>query len=185
VLAFGGFCVTIRHTETIVTLRLDPARARGVFVSARARQTPPGNSYANAEVSGHLFSLGATMLNLFRLSMTLLGALMLIGACRVVQAQEPRIATITFHAPTKYVDGTDIAPCTVITYKLYQGSRGSEKARVADLDAAPVIVDTGLKPGETGWQVSAVANGVESDVSNEACKTFPWPATEPVVITVR
>ena len=30
------------------------------------------------------------LLNVFRLTMTLLGALTLIGACRVVQAQEPR-----------------------------------------------------------------------------------------------
>lgn len=125
------------------------------------------------------------LLNAFRLTMTLLGAITLIGACRVVQAQEPRVATITFTPPTKYVDGTDIAPGTVITYKLYQGSRGSEKTHVADIDGSPVIVDTGLKPGETCWQVSSVANGVESDLSNEACKTFPWPATEPVVITVR
>lgn len=123
-------------------------------------------------------------MNLFRISMTLLGALMLIGACRVVQAQEPRVATITFNAPTKYVDGTDIAPGTVITYKLFQGAKGGEKTHVADIDGSPVTVDTGLQPGETCWQVSAVANGVESDLSNEACKTFAWPATEPVVITV-
>src|SRR5690606_17138125 len=139
----------------------------------------------STEVSGHLFPVGATMLNLFRLSITLLGALIMVGAGGVVQAEEARIATITFDAPLKDVDGTDIAPGTVITYKLYQGSRGSEKAHVADIDGSPVVVDTGLKPGETCWQVSAVANGVESDLSNEACKTFPWPATEPVVITVR
>ncbi len=47
-------------------------------------------------------------------------AIMLIGLCSIAQAQEPRVATITFHAPTKYVDGTDIAPGTVITYKLFR-----------------------------------------------------------------
>lgn len=100
-------------------------------------------------------------------------------------AQEPRTATITFAKPTKYTDGTDIPAGTVITYKLFQGAKGAVKPQVATIDGSPVTVNTGLQPGETCWQVTAVANGQESDLSNEGCKTFAFPATEAVVITVQ
>lgn len=100
-----------------------------------------------------------------------------------VYAQE-RTATITFSRPTQYVDGTPISPDTEITYRLYQGARGAEKQRVAEFTGTSTSVNSGLKPGETCWQVSAVANGIESERSNEGCKTFPWPATEAVTITI-
>jgi len=125
------------------------------------------------------------MLNLFRLSMTLLGALMLIGACRVVQAQEPRRATITFHAPTKYTDGTPIEPGTEISYRLYQGEQGEDKQHVATLSTTATTVQTGLQPGKTYcWEVTAVINEQESARSNEGCKTFDHLVPEAVTITV-
>ena len=125
------------------------------------------------------------MLNLFRISMTLLGALMLIGACRVVQAQEPRRATITFHAPTKYTDGTPIEPGTEISYRLYQGEQGEDKQHVATLSTTATTVQTGLQPGKTYcWEVTAVINEQESARSNEGCKTFDHLVPEAVTITV-
>lgn len=58
------------------------------------------------------------LLNAFRLTMTLLGGLTLIGACRVVQAQEPeRKAIIKFDAVTHYTDGTTIPAGKVISYR--------------------------------------------------------------------
>ena len=125
------------------------------------------------------------MLNLFRVSMTLLGVLMLIGACRVVQAQEPRIATITFHAPTKYTDGTPIEPGTEISYRLYQGEQGEDKQHVATISTTSTTVQTGLQPGKTYcWEVTAVINEQESARSNEGCKTFDHLVPEAVTITV-
>lgn len=109
---------------------------------------------------------------------------MLIGLHVSLAAAQTRTATITFTRPTKYVDGTDIAAGTTVTYNVYQGAKGATKTKVATISATATTINTGLQPGETCWQVTAVANGVESAMSNEACKTFPWPATEPVTITV-
>lgn len=114
-------------------------------------------------------------------------ALILLGVLigSAAHAQEPRTATITFTAPTQYVDGTAIAADTVITYNVYQGARGAQKAQVATITATATTINTGLQPGETCWQVAAVAHGVESELSDEGCKTFSWPATERVIITVQ
>lgn len=115
----------------------------------------------------------------------LLGVVLLvIGA--IAYGQEPRTAEITFNRPTQYTDGTPIAADTPIAYHVYQGTRGGgEKVRVATITETGTTITTGLPPGETCWQVSAVANGTESALSNEACKSFPWPATEAITITVR
>jgi len=102
----------------------------------------------------------------------------------IANAQTARTATITFTRPTKYVDGTDIAAGTSVTYRLYQGARGAQKVQVTEFTGTATQVNYGLQPGETCWQVSAIANGKESELSNEGCKTFAWPATEPVTITV-
>lgn len=111
--------------------------------------------------------------------------IILIALPFAVVAQTTRTATVTFTRPTAYVDGTPIATGTTVTYNVYQGARGStSKARVATITATATTINTGLQPGETCWQISAVANGVESALSNEACKTFAWPATEAVTITV-
>lgn len=108
-----------------------------------------------------------------------------VAVLRNADAQSARTATITFTRPAKYVDGTDIAAGTVISYNVYQGAKGSTgKAKVATITATATTINTGLQPGETCWQITAVANGVESAQSGEACKTFAFPATEPVTITV-
>jgi hypothetical protein len=111
-------------------------------------------------------------------------AALLILFAVTAQAQT-RSAVITFTAPTKYSDGTSIAAGTVLTYNLFQGARGdANKPKVATFSGTSTSVNSGLQPGETCWQVSVVANGVESALSNEACKSFAFPATEAVTITV-
>jgi hypothetical protein len=101
-------------------------------------------------------------------------------------AQTTRTATITFSRPTKYVDGTDIAAATVITYSVYQGTKGStNKVKVGEITSTATTVTSGLQPGEVCFQISATANGVEGAKSNEACKTFAHPAPETVTITVQ
>lgn len=103
----------------------------------------------------------------------------------VAQAQTPRTATISFTKPTKYSDGTDIAASTVVTYNVYQGAKGSTtKAKVGTITGTTTTINSGLQPGETCWEVTTVANGVEGVKSNEGCKTFAFPATDAVVITV-
>lgn len=112
-------------------------------------------------------------------------ALMASFLAAPVEAQtSARTAMITFTRPTQYTDGTAIAEGTEVTYHVYQGARGTDKPRVATITATATTINTGLQPGETCWQVTAIANGVESAMSNEACKTFEWPATEAVIITV-
>jgi hypothetical protein len=99
-------------------------------------------------------------------------------------AQTARQAVISFAAPTKYTDGSSIPASVAISYNVYQGAKGAVKPKVATITATSTTINTGLAAGETCWQVSSVANGVESALSNEACKSFPFPATDPVTITV-
>lgn len=100
-------------------------------------------------------------------------------------AMAANTATITFSAPTKYTDGSSIASGTTITYNLYQGLKGASKTKVGAV-VSGAIVTTGLQSGqEYCWQVTALINGVESAMSNEACKAFEFPTPEAVVITVK
>lgn len=116
---------------------------------------------------------------------SLLIACALVFLASPLNAQTTRTATITFTKPTKYTDGTDIAAGTAVTYNVYQGAKGStSKSKVATITATATTINSGLQPGETCWQVTAVANGVESEMSNEGCKTFAYPATEAITITV-
>lgn len=114
----------------------------------------------------------------------LIAAILLCLSASAV-AQEPRTAVISFDAVTTYADGTPIEAGTVVEYRLYQGLRGSEKVLVAQFSGTEFAVNTGLPPGETCWQVTAVAHDRESEASNEACKTFAWPAPSRVTITVQ
>jgi len=102
-----------------------------------------------------------------------------------VEAQTPpaRTATITFSRPAQYTDGTAIPATTALTYKVLQGARGATKPQVGTITATATTINTGLPAGETCWQIITVANGVDSALSNEACKAFPFP-TEAVTITV-
>lgn len=100
-------------------------------------------------------------------------------------AQTTRTATITFTRPATYTDGSTIPTGTAISYEVLQGAKGSTtKPIVATITNVSTTISTGLQPGETCWQVVAVINGVKSAVSNEACKTFPFPIPEAVTITV-
>jgi hypothetical protein len=118
---------------------------------------------------------------------SIVAAVVAAGLCLLAGvsiAQQARTATISFTKPVQYVDGTAIAASTVVTYNVYQGAKGATKTKVATITGTATTINTGLQPGETCWQVTAVANGVESALSNEGCKTFAWPATEAVTITV-
>lgn len=96
-------------------------------------------------------------------------------------------AALAWTAPTQYEDGTPLAAGTVLTYGVYQGVQGQPKSRVATATATSATISTGLANGTTYcWAVTAIANGVESAPSAEACKSFPWPATQaPTGLTVR
>lgn len=125
------------------------------------------------------------------LASTALVLLLLAGAAAMLfvtykaMAQTPRTATITFTRPTQYTDGSALGSAITVTYNVYQGAKGStSKPKVATITSTATTVSSGLQPGETCWQISAVANGVESALSNEGCKTFAFPAPETVTITV-
>jgi hypothetical protein len=113
----------------------------------------------------------------------LVALLLFVGV--VASAQTPRTATITFTRPTAYTDGTPVATSTALSYKVFQGAKGStSKALVGTITATNTTISSGLQPGETCWQIVVVANGVDSAASGEACKTFSFPPTEAVTITV-
>jgi hypothetical protein len=113
----------------------------------------------------------------------LLGALLL--AVFPAIAQTPRTATITFARPTQYVDGSALGSSVAVSYKVFQGAKGStSKALVGTITSTSASITSGIPPGETCWQVSVVASGGESALSNEACKTFAFPSPETVTITV-
>lgn len=105
-------------------------------------------------------------------------------AFSVANAQTARTATITFTRPLQYTDGTDIAAGTALSYNVYQGAKGGAKTKVATITATATTINTGLPPGETCWEVTTLANGVESARSNEACKSFAFPTPEAITITV-
>lgn len=110
-----------------------------------------------------------------------------IGAAVKASAQTAtRTATLTFTKPVKYTDGSDIAAGTAIGYYVYQSKKGEPKVRAATLiSATTATISTGLLAGtEYCWQVSAVIQGTESALSNEACKAFAFPTPETVTITV-
>lgn len=94
--------------------------------------------------------------------------------CVVGAVGGPTTATLTFNAPTTNVDGTAIA--TPLTYNLYQSVTSTAETKVASaLKGSPIAVTTGLAAKTTFyWKVSVTdANGVESALSAEVCKTFP------------
>lgn len=94
-------------------------------------------------------------------------------------------ASITFTAPTLNTDGTAIA--SPLSYNLYQSSTSGAEVKVASaLKGTPIAVTTGLTPKSTVYfKVSVVdANGNESALSNEVCKTFPASVPGTVTITV-
>jgi hypothetical protein len=116
-----------------------------------------------------------------------IGAVVLGLASFGVFAQTARTATITLTAPTQYTDGTTIASSAAISYRVYQGAKGStSKALVGTITSTSTTINSGLQAGqEYCWQVTAVINGVESAQSNEGCKSFAFPTPNAVTITVQ
>lgn len=96
-------------------------------------------------------------------------------------------ATLTWAAPTTYVDGTAIPSTVTITYNVYQGPSASALVKVASgVTALTDTVTTGLSDGQTYyWAVTAVANSIESAQSNVGSKTFASVATGAVTLTVK
>lgn len=82
--------------------------------------------------------------------------------------------------------GSPLAAGVSLSYKLYQGIKGQAKVAVATITSNSQAVTTGLQAGsEYCWQVSAIANALESALSTEACKAFPFSAPGTVTITVK
>ena len=113
----------------------------------------------------------------------LVSALTLAIFAPLALAQSSNTATITFTAPTTLADGTALPAGSVLSYNVYQGEQGAAKTMVANIKGSPGSVTTGLATGKVYcFQVSAVLNGIEGQLSNEACKSFVAPGT--VVIKV-
>lgn len=94
--------------------------------------------------------------------------------CAVGKAGVFPSATITFTPPTTNTDGSPLA--LPLTYNLYQSLTSTTEVKTASaLSGSPIAVSTGLTAKTTVyWKVSVTdANGLESTLSAEVCKTFP------------
>lgn len=103
-------------------------------------------------------------------------------------------ATLTFVPPTTNTDSTPIA--TPLTYNLYASLTSGAEVKVASgLKGSPIAVTSTLIAGtalsalkantSAYFQISVTdANGIESALSNEACKTFPASIPGSVTITI-
>lgn len=94
-------------------------------------------------------------------------------------------ASITFTLPTTNTDGTAVV--SPLTFNLYQSTTSGGETKVASaLKGSPITVTTGLAPKTTVFFKISVtdANGQESALSNEVCKTFPASVPGSVTITI-
>lgn len=102
-------------------------------------------------------------------------------------AVEP--AVITFTAPSKYTDGSDIPAGTAMSFNIYQGLQGQPKTKIATITATGTTVTTGLLPGSTYcFAATAVIGGIESAPSPDttsSCKLTPLLVPGSIVVTVR
>ncbi len=116
------------------------------------------------------------------------------AACTIGPAGGPLTLTISFTPPTANVDGTAVAG--PLSYNLYLGTTaGSEVKAASGLKGNPIVVNsatlgaaaTALKSNTTAYiRLTVVdANGAESALSNEVCKTFPASVPGTVTITVQ
>jgi hypothetical protein len=86
-------------------------------------------------------------------------------------------ATLTWVAPTQNVDGTPIT--AALTYRVFGGVQGQSKSLITTTSAV-TYTHTSAPNGVTYcYHVTAVANGLESAPSNEACKAIPVPPPSP------
>lgn len=95
--------------------------------------------------------------------------------CVAGAAGKAPVATISFTAPTVSSDGVT-ALALPLTYNLYQSTTSTTEVKTASaLAGSPIAVTTGLKALTTFyWKVSVTdANGLESTLSAEVCKSFP------------
>lgn len=104
-----------------------------------------------------------------------------------VQAAEP--AVISFTAPTKYSDGSDIPTGTQMSFNIYQGLQGQVKVKIATITTTGTTVTTGLVPGSTYcFAATAVIAGVEGAQTPDtatSCKLTPLLVPGSIVVTVR
>jgi len=97
----------------------------------------------------------------------------------------PPAVTLSFTPPTLNTDNTPIA--TPLTYNLYQSTVSGKETKVkTGLSGSPISVTVGLQTGVTEYfQISVVdANGTESSLSDEVCKTFPISKPDTVTIMI-
>lgn len=107
-----------------------------------------------------------------------------VSSVVLAQSTTPPTVTVAWVAPTLNTDGTSITGA--LTYQLYVGASGKEASFGKPVLASPTVITPTPAPGSSVCvQVTAIANGVESDRSAEACTTIPYPTpTFPTVITI-
>ena len=107
-----------------------------------------------------------------------------LSAAVLAQAASPPTVTVAWVAPTQNTDGTAINGA--LTYQLYVGASGKETSFGSPVSASPFVITPTPAPGSNVCvQVTAIANGVESARSTEACTTIPYPTPNfPAVITI-
>ena len=115
------------------------------------------------------------------------------ATCALGQSGVAPSATITFTPPTLNTDGTPVA--APLTYNLYVSlTSGAEVKAVSGLKGSPIAVSAATL-GSSGAAITANAtayfkvsvtdaNGKESALSNEGCKTFPASVPGTVTITI-
>lgn len=114
-------------------------------------------------------------------------ALILLLCAFTALAQTVNTATISFTAPTARADASPITG--TVSYKVYQGIKGSAKTQAGTISGTSTTINTGLQAGtEYCWEVTATemiggVAGPESARSNEACKAFA-PGSAPRVVTI-
>lgn len=105
--------------------------------------------------------------------------------CAVGASGVAPTASINFTPPTLNTDGSSVV--TPLTYNLYQSTSTGTEIKVASaLKGSPISVSTGLTSKTTFYfKVSVTdANGNESSLSNEVCKTFPASVPGTITITI-
>jgi hypothetical protein len=102
----------------------------------------------------------------------LLGLALSVAAIAPAFSAEPaRQASLSWGAVTQDVEGNTI---TGVTYSVYRGLQGGQKARVAQNLATLAYVDAGRPAGVTEcYVVTAVKGADESAPSSEGCKSYP------------
>lgn len=118
--------------------------------------------------------IGAIALALIAAAICLAAFAQTPPVCAVGKTGVAPTATITFSPPTTSADGSALA--LPLTYNLYQSLTSTTEVKTASaLSGSPISVTTGLTSKTTVyWKISVTdANGLESTLSAEVCKTFP------------